>query len=93
MSLYENIRDLHRDISVTGLELTGNLVTDCHSILARWRNHFSQLFNVHGVSDVRQTEIHTAEPPVPEPSAFDVELAIEKIKSYKSPVLIKFKQN
>ena len=23
-----------------------DLVTDCHSILARWRNRFSQLFNV-----------------------------------------------
>jgi hypothetical protein len=31
----------------------GNLFTDCHSILARWRNHFSQLLNVHGVNDVR----------------------------------------
>jgi len=29
----------------------GDLVTDSHNILARWRNHFSQLFNVHGVSD------------------------------------------
>ena len=29
---------------------------------------------------MRQTEIHTAEPLVPEPSAFEVELAIEKIK-------------
>jgi len=43
----------------------GDLVTDSNSILARWSNHFSQLFNVHGVSDVRQTEIHTAEPLVP----------------------------
>jgi len=42
------------------------LVTDSHSILARWRNYFSQLFIVHGVSGVRQTEIHTAEPLVPE---------------------------
>ena len=41
--------------------------------------------NVHGVNDVRQTEIHTAEPLVPEPSAFEVDLAIEKIKSHKSP--------
>jgi hypothetical protein len=40
--------------------------------------------NVHGVSDVRQTEIHTAEPLVPEPSAFEVELAIEKLKSHNS---------
>ena len=36
--------------------------------------------NVRGFSDVRQTEIHTAEPLVPEPSAFEVELAIEKLK-------------
>jgi hypothetical protein len=35
-------------------------VTDFHSILARWWNRFFQLFNVHGVRDVRQTEIHTA---------------------------------
>ena len=41
--------------------------------------------NVHGVSDVRQAEIHTAEPLVPEPSALEIELAIEKIKSHKSP--------
>jgi len=34
----------------------------------------------HGVNDARQTEIHTAEPLVPEPIAFEVELAIEKIK-------------
>jgi hypothetical protein len=34
-----------------------DLVTDCHSILARQMNHFSQLFSVDGVGDVRQTEI------------------------------------
>jgi len=59
------------------------LVTDCHSILARWRNNFSQLLIVHRVNDVRQTEIHTAEPLVPELSAF--ELAIETLKSHKPP--------
>jgi hypothetical protein len=41
--------------------------------------------NVHGVNDVRQTEIHTAEPLVPEPSSSEVEIAIEKLKRYKSP--------
>jgi hypothetical protein len=41
--------------------------------------------NIHGVHDRRQTEIHTAEPLMPEPSAFEVELAIEKLKSHKSP--------
>jgi len=46
---------------------------------------FSQLFDVHGVKDVGQAEIHTAEPLVPEPSASVVELAIDKIKSHESP--------
>ena len=31
----------------------GDLVVDPHSIMARWRNYFSQILNVHGVSDVR----------------------------------------
>ena len=43
----------------------GDLFADSHSILARWRNYFSQLLNIHGVNDFRQTEIHTAEPLVP----------------------------
>ena len=41
--------------------------------------------NVHGAKEVRQAEIDTAEPLVPEPSDFEVELAIEKLKSHKSP--------
>jgi hypothetical protein len=35
-------------------------------------------------NDVRQTEIHTAEPLVPEPSSFEFGIAIENWKSYKS---------
>jgi hypothetical protein len=50
-----------------------------------WKNYFCELLNVHGVNDVRQTEIHTAEPLVPEPSSSEVEIAIEKMKKYKSP--------
>jgi hypothetical protein len=53
--------------------------------LDRWRNHFSQLLNIQGVNDVRQTEIQTAELLVPKPSALDFEMAIEKLKSHKSP--------
>jgi len=41
--------------------------------------------NVHGVNNVKQTEIHTPESLVPEPSASNVEMAIEKLKSHKSP--------
>jgi hypothetical protein len=63
----------------------GDLVADSHSIVAWWRNYFSQLFNVHGVKDVGQAEIHTAEPLVPERSASEVELAIDKLKGHKSP--------
>ena len=61
------------------------MVTDFYSILAEWRNHFSQLFSVHGLNDVRQTEMHAAEPLVPEPSAFEVEMAIGKIKRRRLP--------
>jgi hypothetical protein len=61
-----------------------DLFTSSHSILAKWRNHFSQLLNVHGINDVRQTETHTATPTMPEPNAFEVEMDIEKLK-HKSP--------
>jgi hypothetical protein len=91
----KNIRELYRGINYfkkgyqprTNIvkDEKGDLVADCHSILARWRNYFSQLLNVHGDNDVTQTEIHTAEPLVPEPSVFEVEMAIEKLKRYKSP--------
>ena len=91
----KNIRDMYRGISdfKKGYQPRcnivkdekGDLVADYHSIVARWRNYFSQLFNVHRVKDVGQAEINTAEPLVPEPSASEVELAIDKLKSHKSP--------
>jgi len=93
-SKIKNIRDLYRDIidfkkwyqprcNIVKDE-KGDLVADSHSIVARWRNYLSQLFNVHGVKDVGQAEIHTVEPLVSEPSASEVELAIDKLKSHKS---------
>jgi hypothetical protein len=39
---------------------------------------------VHGINDIRQIKMHIAEPLVPEP-AFEVKIAIEKLKRYKSP--------
>ena len=102
-SKIKNIRDLYRDISdfKKGYQPRfnivkddkGDLVADSHRIVARWRNYFFQLFNVHGVKDVGQVEISTADPLVPEPSAFEVELAIDKLKSHKSPGLMKYRQN
>jgi hypothetical protein len=41
--------------------------------------------NVYRASDVRQTEIHTGEPLVPDTSPLEVEIAIEKLMRYKSP--------
>ena len=55
------------------------------SILAGWRNHFCQLLILHGINDVRQTKIHTAEPLEPAPSAFEVEVATGQLKRHKSP--------
>jgi hypothetical protein len=40
---------------------------------------------VRGVNNVKQTDIHIAEPIVPEPSAFEIEMATEKLKRHKSP--------
>jgi hypothetical protein len=50
----------------------GDLLADSHSILNRRKNYFSQLLNVRSVSDLRQIEVHTAEPLVPDSSPFEV---------------------
>jgi hypothetical protein len=56
-----------------------------YKILNRWKNYFCQLLNIHGVGGVRQTEMHTAEPYLPDPNASEAEVAIGKLKRYKSP--------
>ena len=48
----------------------------------------SQLSNVRGVNDVRQTETHTAEPLLREKSAFEEEMTTEKLKSHRSPGIV-----
>jgi hypothetical protein len=91
----KNIRDSYRGINeykkgyqprinITEDE-NGNLLTVPHSVLNNWKNFFNQVLNLHGIHDVRQMDIHTAEPLVPEPSLFKVETAIGKLKRYKSP--------
>ena len=76
-----NFRKDYRPSTNRAKDEKGDLVTDCYS---SWRNHFSQLLNVHGVNDDRQTEIHTAEPLVPEPRVFWFEMAIGKLKRHES---------
>jgi hypothetical protein len=75
------------------MDENGDLFVDSHSIVYRWKNYFSQLSNVHNVSDVRQIEVHTAEPLVPDPSRLEVEIAIATLKSINHQVVIKFWQN
>jgi hypothetical protein len=63
----------------------GDMVMDSQNILLVWWNLFSQLWTVHEVNDVRETEIHTAEPLLPQLSAYEVEIYIDKLKRHISP--------
>jgi hypothetical protein len=91
-----DIRDLYRGISAFKRgyqprnslvkDENGDLLADSHNIFNRWKSYFSQLLTVHNVSDVRQIEVHTAEPLVPGPIRLEVEIAIAKW------VAIKFRQ-
>jgi hypothetical protein len=58
MDMYKCINDFKKSYKpITNIvkDEKGDLVADSYSILARWRNYFSQLLNVHGVNNVRQT--------------------------------------
>jgi hypothetical protein len=63
----------------------GDLLADSNYILNRWKNCISQLLNVHNVSDIRQIDVHTAQPLVPGPNHFEVEIVTAKLKKYKLP--------
>jgi hypothetical protein len=65
------------------MDMYGELLQDSLNILNTWNNYFCQLLNVHGVNDVRQTEIYTAQLLVLEPSSFDIEIALHKLKRSK----------
>jgi hypothetical protein len=91
----KNVRDLCRGINEfkRGCQPRSNLVkdengelfADFHNILNRWKNYSSQLLSVHNVSDVTQIEVHAAEPLLLLCSSrFEVEIAIVKLKKYKS---------
>jgi hypothetical protein len=85
----KNIRDLYRCINEFKKgyppriniikDENGNLIADPQNVLNRWKTFFNHVLNVHGVHDVRQMDIHTAEPLVPEPSLVESEIAIGKL--------------
>jgi hypothetical protein len=58
----------------------GDLLANSHSILNRWKNFFSQLLNVHRVSDIRQIEIQTAEPLIPERALLILKLLMQIVE-------------
>jgi hypothetical protein len=87
----KNIRDLYRGINEVNKGCKprtnlvkyerGDLLADPHNILNRCKNYFCELLNVRGAGGVRQTEMHTAEPFVAEPSAPEFEIAIRKVEN------------
>ena len=89
------IRDLYRSISDVkkGYQPRTNIVKDEKGDLVTdgtvfWLGggKFSLSYWTYiGFSDVRQTEIHTAEPQLSEPSAFEFEMAIAGLNKHKSP--------
>jgi hypothetical protein len=82
-SKIRNIRDMYRGInyfkksyqprSNLVKDKNGDLLADSHNILNSWKN-YSQLLNVY-----RPVML------IPDPSPFEVEIAIKKLKRYKSP--------
>jgi hypothetical protein len=64
--------------------LTCNIVFFRHYILKYKQNILFYEFNLLFYKFIRQIKIHTAEL-LPDPSSFEVEIAIAKLKRYKSP--------
>jgi hypothetical protein len=95
----KNIRDLYRRINEfkRGYHPRSNLVkdengdlADSNTIVNRWKSYFSQLLNVQNFSDIRQIEIHVAEPLLPGPSRHEFEISIIKMKIINLEAVIKF---
>jgi hypothetical protein len=57
-----------------------DLLVDSHNNLIRWKSYFSQILNVHSVSDFMQIEVQTAESLVLDPSPMEAETAISELE-------------
>jgi hypothetical protein len=62
----------------------GDLLADPCNSLNKRKTYFSHFLNVHIFIEVRQMIIHTAEPVVPGSGRLEVEIAVPKLKKYKS---------
>jgi hypothetical protein len=62
---YRGINEFQRDYQPRNKfvkDENGDRLANSNTIVNRWKSYFSQLLNIHNVSDVRQIEIHTAQP-------------------------------
>jgi hypothetical protein len=63
----------------------GDLLADSYNILNRWKNYFSHLLNIRGVSTVSRWKYTRLSHYCLKSSLPDVEIAIAMLKKYKSP--------
>jgi hypothetical protein len=79
--MYQRINEFNARTNIVKDEKGDFFIESLHIFVMSW-NYFSQLSSVHGVSDLRQTEIHTAQSIVPELSDFEVEMVTENLNSH-----------
>jgi hypothetical protein len=93
-NINKNIRDLYRGINEfkRGYQPRNNLVkdengdvlADSNNVLNRGKNYF--LVNeFHSVNNIWQVETHTTEQLLPGRNHLEAEIAVAKLKEYKSP--------
>jgi hypothetical protein len=72
----QSIKDILEDLTVVPTTTCLHILT---KIFIFRKNYFCQLLDMHGVNSVRQTEIHTAESLLFQPSYSESETATEKL--------------
>jgi hypothetical protein len=73
-----NVKKGYQSINNLVIDENDDLLADSHNILNSCKNYFYHQSNVqvHGVSDVRQIEVHTAEPSAPKHSPLRLKLRL-----------------
>jgi hypothetical protein len=93
-SLYRGINEFKRGYqSRNNIEKdeNGDLLANYRNILKRLKNYSCQLLNVHGANDVRQREMNTAKPFLPDSIVIlTLKLLLKMRKIINRQVLIRF---
>ena len=61
------------------------MLADYYGILKRWKKPICLLLNVHRSKDATQTDSHTSEPLVPQPTDPQIETATEISENIRAP--------